>query len=88
MENFRVLIREIAETVVSLMGCDPRQEENESLFFESLQFVMNAAIPRRRPYRASMLYHVLVFFFGHTTAHVILMRYQEFLSARRNLRSG
>jgi hypothetical protein len=75
MENFSSLIEEFARTIISLLGFDPRDQSEESMFFEALHLVMSNAVPRERRYRPGLVYNILVFFFGHRQAHTILMRY-------------
>lgn len=81
MEKIAEIVEECATTICLLLGGRVPREEDES-FFRALEVVLEAATGHR-PYRPTLLYHILVFFFGHRRAHMIVVRFREFCSRRR-----
>lgn len=75
MERFRIIVEECARTICVCLGGRVPQQEDES-FFRALQIVLEAATGERL-YRPTLLYHILVFFFGPTRAHIIVVRFHD-----------
>ena len=79
MEKLVDLIHDLARTICCVLGGHVPQEDNDD-FFDAMFTVLSAYMPNYRP---SIAYQILVFFFGPTHAHIILMRFHRFLSRKR-----
>ncbi len=75
------LIHDLARTICCVLGGHVPQEDDDN-FFEAMYAVLSAYTPNYRP---SLAYQILVFFFGPTNAHIILMRFHRFLSSNRSI---
>lgn len=79
MEKLADLVHDLARTICCVLGGHVPQEDDDT-FFDAMSTVLFAY---SSTYRPSIAYQVLVFFFGATNAHIILMRFHRFLSNRR-----
>ena len=82
MERFCEIVEECARTICLFLGGRVPSNDNDESFFRALEIVLEAAAGRRI-YRPTLLYHILVFFFGPTRAHTIVVRFHDWCNRRR-----
>ncbi len=75
------VIKDLAASICELLG-GRVPERDDDTFFEAMHAVLTFAT---HSYRPSLAYQILVFFFGHTTAHIILVRFHEFMRRRNRV---